>query len=94
LSLIAGVLATFLGFLVIFLAAIAGSLIGRIAFRVAGRRRGRWLPQMVGVIVVLGGILPAFPFLLALFVGQFSLGIVWTVIYLVIASGAAYYQMK
>jgi hypothetical protein len=94
LSLLAGWLATFLGFFTIFLGAFAGSLIGRVVFRVAGRRRGRWMPQMVGAIVVIGGILPAIPFLLAIFFGGFSLQLIWSGIYIVSAAGAAYYQMR
>ncbi len=94
LSLLAGWLATFLGFFTIFLGAFAGSLIGRVVFRVAGRRRGRWMPQMVGAIVVIGGILPAIPFLLAIFFGGFSLQIIWSGIYIFAAAGAAYYQMR
>jgi len=94
LSLLGGWLATFLGFFTIFLGAFAGSLIGRVVFRATGRRRGRWMPQLVGAIVVIGGILPALPALLALFFGGFNLQILWSAIYVVTASGAAYYQMK
>jgi hypothetical protein len=94
LSLLAGWLATFLGFFTIFLGAFAGSLIGRVVFRAAGRRRGRWMPQMVGTIVVIGGIVPAIPFLAAIFSGGFSLQIIWSGIYIVTAAGAAYYQMR
>jgi len=93
-SLLAGWLATRLGFFVIFLGAFAGSLIGRLVFRAAGRRRGRWMPQMVGAIVVIGGILPAVPALLYIFIGGFNFQIVWSGIYIVTAAGAAYYQMR
>lgn len=96
LSLIAGYLATLVGFFVIFLAAAAGSLIGRLVFRAVGRRRGRWMPQLVGVIVVIGGILPAAPYLLGILFGSFgfSFGIIWSAVYVVMATGAAYYQMR
>jgi hypothetical protein len=96
LSLVAGYLATLVGFFVIFLAAAAGSFIGRLVLRAVGRRRGRWLPQMVGVVVVIGGILPATPYLLGILFGSFglSLGLLWSGIYVVMASGAAYYQMR
>ncbi len=96
LSIVAGYIATLVGFFVIFLAAAAGSLIGRLVFRAVGRRRGRWLPQLVGVIVVIGGILPATPYLLGILFGSFglSLGLLWSGIYIVMASGAAYYQMR
>jgi hypothetical protein len=92
LSLVGGYIATLVGFFVIFLAAAAGSLIGRLVFRAAGRRRGRWLPQMVGVIVVIGGILPAA--LIFFNYSALSLSLLWSGIYVVMASGAAYYQMR
>ncbi|MGB3716372.1 MAG: B-box zinc finger protein [Candidatus Promineifilaceae bacterium] len=96
LGLVAGYLATLVGFFVIFLAAAAGSFIGRLVLRAVGRRRGRWLPQMVGVIVVIGGILPAAPYLLGILFGSFglSLSLLWSGIYVVMASGAAYYQLR
>jgi hypothetical protein len=94
LSLLAGWLATRLGFWSIFLAAFAGTLIGRVAFRVARRRRGRWLPQLASACVVIGGALPALPFLLAIFFGHLSLQLLFTGVYIVLASGATYYQMR
>lgn len=94
LSLLGGWLATRLGFFTIFLGAAAGSFIGRITFWAARRRRGRWMPQLVGALVVIGGILPAVPYILLLLLGRFSLDIVWVSIYIIAASGSAYYQMK
>jgi len=94
LSLIGGWLATRLGFFTIFLGAAAGSFIGRITFWVARRHRGRWMPQLVGVLVVIGGLLPAVPYILAILFGRFSLDIIWIGIYIIAASGSAYYQMK
>lgn len=91
LALIAGWIATFLGFFTIFLGAATGTLLGRIAFRASGRRRGRWMPRLVSAIVIIGGLLPA---LLALLVGGFSFQLIWSGIYIVTASGAAYYQMR
>jgi hypothetical protein len=82
------------GFFLIFLGAFSGSLIGRVAFRVAGRRRGRWMPHMVVICVVIGGILPSLGFIVAAFLGQFSLRLLFLGIYLVAAAGAAYYQMR
>jgi hypothetical protein len=82
------------GFLLIFLGAFTGSFIGRVAFRVAGRRRGRWLPHLVVICVMIGVILPALPFLLAALQGQFSLRLVFLGIYLFIAAGATFYQMR
>jgi ABC-type dipeptide/oligopeptide/nickel transport system permease component len=94
LSLVAGWLATLLGFWSIFLAAFAGTLIGRIAFRAAGRRRGRWLPHVVTACVIIGAVLPALPFVVGIFFGQFSLRLLFTGIYIVMATGATYYQMR
>jgi hypothetical protein len=42
-------------------------------------------------MVVIGGILPA---LLAIFSGGFNLQFLWSVIYVITAAGAAYYQMR
>lgn len=96
LGLLAGMLATRLGFFVIFLAALAGTAIGRIAFRAAGRKRGRWMPHLVSAAVILGGALPAVPYLLALLLGQplGGLRLLWIGIYIVVASGSAFYQLK
>jgi hypothetical protein len=96
LGLLAGMLATRLGFFVIFLAALAGTAIGRIAFRAAGRKRGRWMPHLVSAAVILGGALPAVPYLLALLLGQplGGLRLLWIGIYIVVASGSAFYQMR
>lgn len=90
-SLFGGWLATALGFWSIFLAAIAGTLIGRLVFWAVGRRRGRGLPQMIGVVVVIGGILPG---ILVILWGAPFLKLLWTGIYVVTASGSAYYQMR
>ena len=95
LGLIAGFLAwritsSFIGLLVIFLAPIVGNFIGRIVFRAAGRRRGRWLPHLVSSAIVVGGLL----FLLANLLFGNLFGIIFMGIYVVAASGAAYYQMR
>lgn len=89
LALIAGVLATFIGFWSIFLGAAAGTLIGRIAFRAAGRRRGRWMPQLVAGITILTAVLAYF-----VIIGGIGLGLLWMGIYIFAASGSALYQMR
>ena len=93
LSIIAGYVAPLIGFFVIFLAAATGTLIGRLVLWAIQRRRGRWLPLMVGVLVVIGA---AIPYLLALLNGNLviSFRILWSGVYIVMASGAAYYQMR
>ena len=91
LSLIAGRLASLIGFFAIFLAAVVGSFLGRIVFRAAGRRRGRWLPHLVASAIIIGGLIP----LLANLISRFNLiGALFMGIYIVLASGAAYYQMR
>lgn len=82
------------GFFLIFLGAFSGSLVGRIAFRAARRRRGRWMPHLVVVCLIIGTVLPALGFLLAMLLGQFSLRLIFLGIYLIAAVGAAYYQMR
>lgn len=94
LALIAGWLATLLGFFSIFLGAGAGTLIGRIAFRAAGRRRGRWMPQLVAGIIVFAGILMAAPLIFAMLNGRPSIRLLWIGIYVFAASGSALYQMR
>jgi hypothetical protein len=92
LSLVAGLIAPRLGFFVIFIGPAAGTLIGRLAFRVARRRHGRYLPQLVAAMVAIGGLLPAIPGLLL--GGPSLLGLIWPLVYVFLATGAAYYQVK
>ncbi|RMH00470.1 MAG: hypothetical protein D6706_03920 [Chloroflexi bacterium] len=83
--------------LVFFVGGIIGGAIGRIAFRVARRRRGRYLPHMVAGIVALGGVLPTLPLLLVGFLtgdGGFLFVALLPGIYAVIAASAAFYQVK
>lgn len=100
LSLLAGLIAPRLGFFVIFIGPAAGTLIGRAAFRVARRRHGRYLAPMVAALVATGGLLPtALPLLAALLVGAASLGglgfgLLWPLLYVFLATGSAYYQVK
>jgi len=108
LSALASSLASAVGFFVIFLSAIAGDFIGRIVFVVVRRRRGRWLPHTVAASVVVGSLIrPLGSALLVLLVAPpevlppgvnllsiaFS-GILWPVIFAVLAAGAAYYRMR
>jgi hypothetical protein len=96
LSVVAGYIATLIGIFVIFLAAAAGNLIGRLVFRTVGRRRGRWIPQLVSGAIIFGGILAASPYLYALLLGNIGISfrLLWVGIYVFIASGAAYYQIR
>lgn len=102
LSLLAGFLVINVGrgfffiLLMFFIGGAVGSLIGRITKRVVGRRRGRYLPHLVAASVVLGVVIPALPVLLAVLFGNVAaLGLLITPgIYLFVATGAAFYQMK
>jgi hypothetical protein len=84
----------FLFFLIIFFVSGAiGGFIGRITKRAVGGRRGRYLPGLVVAMMILGAILPA----LLSFVmgGGISLfGLLGVGIYLFVAGGAAYWQMR
>jgi hypothetical protein len=104
LSLLAGFLVVQLGgrggfllfFIIFAVSGAIGSFIGRLAKRAIGQRRGRYLPHAVAGMVVLG----ALPFLLlpllGLLFGGVSnlLGLIMPGIYLFVATGAAFYQMK
>ena len=100
LAVLAGMIAPRLGFFVIFIGPAAGTLIGRAAFRVARRRHGRYLPHMVAALVAIGGLLPtALPLLAAILLGgaslaSFGFGLLWPVVYVFLATGSAYYQVK
>lgn len=92
LSLLAGLIAPRLGFFVIFIGPAVGALIGRIAFRAARRRHGRYLPHLVAAAVVLGALGPP---LVGMLFGGFSLfGLLWPLVYAFLAASAAFYQVK
>lgn len=91
LGLLAGSFVHLLGFFVIFVAAIVGSLIGRLVWRLVGRRRGRWLPHIVAGSII-AGVTPITLFLLMS--GGRLFTFLWLALYLIIATGAAYYQLK
>lgn len=71
-------------FVTIFLAPAAGSLVGRLAFRAGGRRRGRYLPQVGAAALIIGGLL-----ILLLTWNLLVIGI-----YLFLGASAAYYQLR
>ncbi|MDX1664482.1 MAG: hypothetical protein R3272_11865 [Candidatus Promineifilaceae bacterium] len=100
LSLVGGWLVPRVGFiflLVFLLAPAAGTLIGRVAFRAARRRRGRWMPHMVAALVVVGSLLPTgLPVLGALLFGQLGAltALLWPAIYAALAAVSAFYQLR
>ena len=102
LSLIAGAIVVRLGsgiflILIIFFAAGAvGGFIGKMTQRVVGGRRGRYMPHLVATMVILGVVIPAFPYLVAVIFGGFGalIGLLIPGIYAFIASSSAFYWMR
>ncbi len=94
LGLIGGVVLTFLGsiggiflwFILIFAGGAVGSFIGNMIKRAIGRRRGRYLPIIVAVIMIGTTVAPS------LLLGGFNIIVVG--IYLFVAIPAIYYQMR
>jgi len=83
------------GILMLLISPAIGSMIGGIVFRVVGRRRGRWIPHLVSGAVIFGGIIVASPTLALLLKGGINImGLLLIGIYIVMASGSAYYRMK
>jgi len=88
----AGAFGFFFFFLLFFISGAAGGFIGRVTKRAIGGRRGRYLPGLVVAMMVLGMLIPlAFTFLTS-GIGLFSL--LGPGIFLFVAGGAAYWQMR
>lgn len=79
-----------------FISGAIGGFIGRITKRAIGFRRGRYLPQLVVAMMILGVLIPGIPVLLAVLTG--NLGALTVLIgpgiYLFAATSAAYWQMR
>ncbi|MBP9502336.1 MAG: hypothetical protein KBF17_09265 [Candidatus Promineofilum sp.] len=82
--------------LIFFFGGAIGSFIGRITKRAIGGRRGRYLPGLVVAMMILGVAIPALPLILAVLTGNIGglLSLLGPGIYLFIAGGAAYWQMR
>lgn len=82
--------------LIFFISGAVGSFIGRITKRAIGWRRGRYLPGLVVAMMVVGVAVPALPILLAILTGNVGglLALLGPGIYLFVAGGAAYWQMR
>ena len=91
-----GVFGFFYYLLIFFISGAAGSFIGRITKRAIGGRRGRYLPGLVVAMMILGMLIPALPLLLAIVAGNAGalLALLGPGIYLFVAGGAAYWQMR
>jgi hypothetical protein len=78
--------------LIFFISGAVGGFIGRVTKRAVGRRRGRYLPQVVVAMMILGALLPA---ALRFLTGGLDLfGLIGLGIYLFVGGGAAYWQMR
>jgi hypothetical protein len=87
LSLLGAYISLRIGFLfVLFLGGVAGTIIGRLTFRLAGRRRGRYLPHLVAGTIVVAGLA-----MIALTLGR---GLISVGLFTFLAAGAAFYQMR
>ena len=82
--------------LIFFLSGAVGSFIGGLTKRAIGRRRGRYLPELVVAMVILGLVIAALPILRAVLAGNPGalLALIGPGIYLFVACGAAYWQMR
>ena len=78
--------------IVFFISGAVGGFIGRITKRAIGGRRGRYLPGLVVAMMVLGVTLPAGLLLLLGGVNLFAM--LGLGIFLFVAGGAAYWQMR
>jgi hypothetical protein len=93
---LAGRLGFFYLMILFFISGAVGGFIGRITKRAIGNRRGRYLPQLVVAMMVLGVLLPAIPIFIAVLMGQAGalFALIGPAIYLFVGGGAAYWQMR
>lgn len=97
LSAIASLISTRLGFFIIFLAPFAGGLIGDLVRAATGKRRSPGLYRLVAIGVAVGGlVLILRPLALFVLTGNFGglLGLLWPIVYVVLAVPAAYYRLS
>lgn len=82
--------------LIFFFGGAIGGFIGRITKRAIGGRRGRYLPGLVVAMMILGVAIPALPLILAALTGNMGglLSLLGPAIFLFVAGGAAYWQMR
>jgi hypothetical protein len=83
----------FLYIIIFFISGAVGGFIGRITKRAIGYRRGRYLPQLVVAMMILGVLVPMLLALLTGNLGALSV-LIGPGIYLFAASSAAYWQMR
>jgi hypothetical protein len=92
LSFLGSLIAGSMGFFVIFIAPIVGTILAEAARFVTHRRRSQRLAQVVAIGAIIGGL----PWLLRdlLLGGTFLISAIWQGIYLVTVTSTAYYRMK
>jgi MFS family permease len=95
LALIASAIIPGIGWLTIFVAPFAGTLIAEAVRLVTRKRRGRWLPIVVSLCIIAGGLPTILGGLLGLSLTSSFLGsVIWQVVYLALAVSSAYYRIK
>jgi hypothetical protein len=97
LSAIGSVISTSLGFFIIFLAPFAGGLIGDVVRAATGKRRSPSLYRVAAIGVAVGGlVLIARPLAFLVTTGNFGglFGLLWPIVYVVLAVPAAYYRLS
>lgn len=102
LSGIGSVIASILGFFILFVAPMAGGIIVEVVFRAVRKRRSRYMPWVVVGGIVAGSLpacaLPVLATLLSVASGEFSLqfllGLLWPTIYVVLAASTAFYRLR
>ncbi|MEN6481491.1 MAG: hypothetical protein ABFD29_04870 [Anaerolineaceae bacterium] len=87
---------TFAGFFIIFIAPVAGVIIGEAVRRIIQRRRSIRLFQATTAAVVIGGLFHVVPTLISFFAyGNLNLfGIIWQVVYISMAASTVYYRLS
>ena len=87
---------TFAGFFIIFIAPVAGVIIGEAVRRIIQRRRSIRLFQATTAAVVMGGLFHVVPTLISFFAyGNLNLfGIIWQVVYISMAASTVYYRLS
>lgn len=82
--------------LIFFFGGAVGGFIARITKRAIGGRRGRYLPGLVVAMMILGVAIPALPLILAAVMGNMGglVSLLGPAIFLFVAGGAAYWQMR
>ena len=88
-------LATRIGFFVIFLAPFTGGIIAEAVRKVINKRRSKKLFQAVTGAAIAGALIQAFPLILGLFIGSENLfGIIWASVYILLMVSALNYRLS